>query len=98
MVQFYEPQVIDAPADVDWKGIQNTLAGALKYGDLPNKKLFSCQPGFLDRWSVFAPLDDIVMGGVSDSSITLESGVGEEQEAAGTSKIAAVFTGVVSTE
>ena len=43
------------------------------------------------RW---APLDDIVMGGVSDSTIELVPGKGEGTTG---SRIAAVFTGKVST-
>jgi hypothetical protein len=58
------------------------------------KVLFSTQPTKLDGWKVWAPLDDIVMGGVSDSSIRLEPGKGEEGSGA---RIAAVFSGKVST-
>lgn len=74
----------------------NTVAAAQKYSDLGGKRLYSCQPAFLDRWEDFKPLDDVVMGGVSESKLKLLPGTGEE----GTdgSRFGAVFEGVVSSE
>jgi len=44
---------VDKPEDVDYRGMVNTVAAAKKYGDLNGKRLYSCQPAFLDRWEDF---------------------------------------------
>lgn len=97
-IVFYEPETVDKPSEVDFEGIQNVLAAAKKYGDLESKQLYNCKPGFAERWQDFASLDDVVMGGTSDSKFTLVPGAGEEGSSDSATRIAGVFEGVVTTE
>lgn len=88
-IKFYLPEIVgDSPEIVDYKGIQNLLQaiGPQLQANASNERIlfdFSTQPGAIgDIWGA---LDDVVMGGVSASSIQ-------------PGETAAVFTGTVSTE
>lgn len=48
--------------DVDFKGMVNTVTAAKKYSDLNGKRLYSCQPAFLDRWEDFKRTCDVCGG------------------------------------
>ena len=98
-IVFYEPETLDSPEETDYKGVLNVLAAARKYGEVGGtKKLYSCSPAFIDRWQDFASLDDVVMGGRSDSKFSLVPGAGEEGNDDSPSRIAGVFEGVVTTD
>jgi hypothetical protein len=56
-------------------GIQNVLAAAKQHlGLLPGEPLLLPRPDFAARWGA---LDDVVMGGVSESGLQLVAGAGE---------------------
>eukprot|EP00638_Chattonella_subsalsa_P000506 CAMPEP_0117756120 /NCGR_PEP_ID=MMETSP0947-20121206/13865_1 /TAXON_ID=44440 /ORGANISM="Chattonella subsalsa, Strain CCMP2191" /LENGTH=543 /DNA_ID=CAMNT_0005575599 /DNA_START=215 /DNA_END=1846 /DNA_ORIENTATION=- len=94
-IKFFEPEVIDSPEEVDFLGTQKLVEYAMKYGNLQGKVLFSSQPGGKEAWvRQWGALDDVVMGGVSESSIQLVPGAAEESTGA---RLAAVFSGVVKT-
>lgn len=38
MMQYYEPEVVDAPKDVDFQGIVNTLEAVKKSADLQARR------------------------------------------------------------
>ncbi|TFJ88340.1 hypothetical protein NSK_000689 [Nannochloropsis salina CCMP1776] len=98
-IVFYEPETLDSPEETDFVGVKNVLAAANKYADVKGcKKLYNCAPAFIDRWQDFASLDDVVMGGTSDSKFTLIPGAGEAGNEDSPSRIAGVFEGMVTTE
>ena len=85
-VKFFMPQVVEDPQLVEYEGMKNLVAAAkpqLQLGD--NKILFDFKNPTQDLKETWGALDDVVMGGVSESSICLtDSG--------------ALFSGNVSTE
>ncbi|CEM19552.1 unnamed protein product [Vitrella brassicaformis CCMP3155] len=93
-IKFFEPMVVDSPEEVDFRGVQNVVEAAQRFASLDTLKLFSAQPGFHDTWEAWGPLDDVVMGGVSESNIKLEPGAAEPNTGA---TVAAVFSGEVKT-
>lgn len=82
-IKFYLPEVVDVPEQVEYHGIRN-LVNAAK--DLPTRTqtIFDFTQPSINLKEAWGALDDVVMGGVSESSIRL----GES---------AAVFLGNVST-
>ncbi|CAM9424927.1 unnamed protein product [Chrysoparadoxa australica] len=92
-IKFYEPEVLDVPEEVEYKGIKNLLSGLSKYSDLTGKKLFSCEPANLAKWNQWGSLDDVVMGGVSSSGLEVVGADGSTKH----DKPVAVFSGEVST-
>lgn len=84
-IKFYLPEVVDVPEKVEYEGMQNLTRAAfpvLKNSD--QKLLFDFSKPTADLKETWGALDDVVMGGVSESSIRL---IGD----------AALFTGTVST-
>ncbi|MBF2003340.1 MAG: CIA30 family protein [Synechococcales cyanobacterium M58_A2018_015] len=82
-IKFYLPEVVDTPEVVEYQGLQNLVQAAGELG-LTHRAIFDfTQPSdaFKEIWGA---LDDVVMGGVSESSLRLADGV-------------AYFSGVVST-
>jgi uncharacterized protein YbjT (DUF2867 family) len=84
-VKFYLPEVVDVPEMVEYKGIEN-LVGAVGEQLKQNKEqmLFDFSQPTDDLKETWGVLDDVVMGGVSESSIRLVENT-------------ALFTGNVST-
>ncbi len=96
-IKFYMPEVVDSPEIVDYQGIKNLVQAAAKHlktvptgeklifdfknPDAPNVTTASLSQDLKDLWGA---VDDVVMGGVSESSIRLVND-------------AALFTGNVST-
>ncbi|MBD2481637.1 CIA30 family protein [Planktothrix sp. FACHB-1365] len=84
-IKFYMPEVVDIPELVEYKGIQNLINAAFpslqKTGD---KILFDFTHPTEDIKEIWGALDDIVMGGISESSLKLTPD-------------GALFTGYVST-
>lgn len=84
-IKFYLPEVVDVPEVVEYQGLQNlvqAIAPALQQAN--QKVVFDfTQPssGLQDIWGA---IDDVVMGGVSESNIRLHESV-------------ALFSGTVST-
>ncbi|MBE9169511.1 CIA30 family protein [Pleurocapsales cyanobacterium LEGE 06147] len=83
-IKFYMPEVVDSPEMVDYQGIQNVIKVVKKYLSSGEKLLFDFTNPSADIKETWGAVDDVVMGGVSESSIRL----GSE---------GAVFSGNVST-
>ncbi len=85
-VKFFMPQVMEDPQLVEYEGMKNLVAAAKPQLQPSNEKiLFDFTNPTQDLKQTWGALDDVVMGGVSESSIRLtDSG--------------AVFSGNVSTE
>jgi uncharacterized protein YbjT (DUF2867 family) len=85
-VKFYQPEIVgDTPENVEYQGVKNLVTAAAKY--LPKvgeKVLFDFTNPSTELKNSWGAVDDVVMGGVSQSNIQLV----EEK---------AVFTGNVST-
>ena len=83
--KFYLPEVVDVPEMVEYKGIENLL-GAVGEQLKQNKEqmIFDFSQPTDDLKETWGVLDDVVMGGVSESSIRLVENT-------------ALFTGNVST-
>ncbi|MEW6493070.1 MAG: CIA30 family protein, partial [Cyanobacteriota bacterium] len=86
-IKFYMPEVVDSPEIVDYQGIKNLLQAAaqhLQTASTDEKLLFDFKNPTDDVKEIWGAVDDVVMGGVSESSIRLIDN-------------AALFTGNVST-
>lgn len=83
-IKFYLPEVVDSPEMVDYQGIQNVVRVAKQYLSSGEKLLFDFTNPSADIKEIWGAVDDVVMGGVSESSIRLRSE-------------GAVFSGNVST-
>ncbi|MGB7379327.1 MAG: CIA30 family protein [Rivularia sp. (in: cyanobacteria)] len=86
-VKFYMPEVVgDTPENVEYKGVKNLVEAVKKYLPASNEKiLFDFNNPSVDVKNLWGAVDDVVMGGVSQSNIKLSSGT-------------ALFSGNVSTE
>ena len=85
-IRFYMPEVVDTPELVEYEGIKNLLQVVTKH--LPGateKILFDFTNSKADIEEIWGAVDDVVMGGVSQSQIRL----GNDR---------AYFSGVVSTD
>jgi uncharacterized protein YbjT (DUF2867 family) len=86
-VKFYMPEVVgDSPENVEYKGVKNLVEAASKNLEPSSEKLiFDFSNPSIEVKNVWGAIDDVVMGGVSQSNIQLSSGK-------------ALFFGNVSTE
>ncbi|NET88422.1 MAG: NAD(P)H-binding protein [Kamptonema sp. SIO1D9] len=86
-VKFYQPEIAEStPEAVEYKGIQNLVNLASQYLAKSDEKiLFDFTQPTEDLKSSWGAVDDVVMGGVSESGIRLAGNV-------------AIFSGNVSTE
>eukprot|EP00667_Euglena_gracilis_P004954 EG_transcript_4974 len=94
-IQFFDPEVVgDTPETVEYLGLRNLLEVlGPQLSAAPGRTLFEIEAGSLAlRGQQWGSLDDVVMGGVSESIFRVEAGAGENGEAAG------VFGGTVRTE
>ena len=85
-IKFYMPEVVDTPELVEYEGMKN-LVGVISQ-HLPHageKVLFDFANPSIDLQETWGAVNDVVMGGVSQSQIKLADGK-------------AIFAGVVSTE
>jgi uncharacterized protein YbjT (DUF2867 family) len=85
-VKFYQPEIVgDTPENVEYRGVKNLVEASAKY--LPpvgEKIIFDFTQPTAELKNVWGALDDVVMGGVSESNLQMiENG--------------AVFAGNVST-
>ncbi|MEK0179951.1 MAG: NAD-dependent epimerase/dehydratase family protein [Oscillatoriales cyanobacterium] len=84
-IKFYMPEVVDVPEIVEYKGVNNLVqAVRSQLGKAGEKTIFDFTKPTEDLKETWGALDDIVMGGVSESSIRLIDNT-------------ALFTGNVST-
>lgn len=83
-IKFYRPEVVDTPEVVEYQGIKNLVQAAAEYLEPGKQLLFDFQNPSDDLQETWGAVDDVVMGGVSESSIRLINK-------------AALFTGNVST-
>ena len=85
-VKFYLPEVMDTPELVEYEGMQNLVKLVSRY--IPaatDKVLFDFANPNADIKETWGAVDDVVMGGVSQSNIRLADGK-------------AIFSGIVSTD
>jgi len=83
-IKFYLPEVVDSPEIVDYQGIKNLLEAAARSLPNPGKKLlFDFKNPSQELKTTWGAVDDVVMGGVSESSLRILDN-------------AALFTGNVS--
>ena len=84
-IKFYMPEVVDVPEIVEYKGLNNLVQAVrsqlIKAGE---KIIFDFTKPSQDLKETWGALDDVVMGGTSESSIVLTDST-------------AIFTGNVST-
>ncbi len=84
-IKFYMPEVVDVPEIVEYKGVNNLVqAVRSQLSKAGEKTIFDFTKPTEDLKETWGALDDIVMGGVSESSIRLIDNT-------------ALFTGNVST-
>ncbi|MGD1912957.1 MAG: CIA30 family protein, partial [Rivularia sp. (in: cyanobacteria)] len=86
-IKFYMPEVVgDTPENVEYKGVKNLVEAARKnLSSSQGKRLFDFGNPSIEVKDIWGAVDDVVMGGVSQSNIKLSSGK-------------ALFSGNVSTE
>ena len=85
-VKFYMPEVVDTPELVEYEGMKNLVQTISQH--LPptgEKTIFNFANPTIDLQETWGAVDDVVMGGVSQSQIRLA----EDR---------AIFTGIVSTD
>ncbi|OKH22354.1 NADH:ubiquinone oxidoreductase [Hydrococcus rivularis NIES-593] len=83
-IKFYLPEVVDSPELVDYQGIKNLVEVVKKSLRSGEKILFDFTNPSADLKETWGAVDDVVMGGVSESNIRLVGGK-------------AIFSGNVST-
>lgn len=86
-IKFYEPEIVgDTPENVEYLGVKNLVQAAVNYlQPLAEQILFDFKQPSDDLKNTWGAVDDVVMGGVSESEIRLIDG-------------SALFTGNVSTQ
>ena len=85
-VKFYMPEVVDTPELVEYEGIKNLVGVIAQYIPVADRKIIFdfTNPNSQIR-ETWGAVDDVVMGGVSQSSIRLADNK-------------AIFSGIVSTD
>jgi uncharacterized protein YbjT (DUF2867 family) len=85
-VKFYQPEIVgDTPENVEYRGVKNLVEAAAKYLPASGEKiLFDFTNPSTEMKNIWGAVDDVVMGGVSESNIQLVEGT-------------ALFAGNVST-
>eukprot|EP00752_Nemacystus_decipiens_P017720 g15888.t1 len=97
-ITFYEPEVADVPKETEFEGLSNLVEAVSRYSDVEGKTLYACLPSFQEGWRQWGALDDVVMGGVSESALRVVPGAGETPAGSGGApSAAAVFAGEVKT-
>jgi uncharacterized protein YbjT (DUF2867 family) len=70
-IKFYLPEIVDSPEMVEYQGMKNLLALAKKFLLSGEKLLFDFIQPSENLKEIWGAVDDVVMGGVSESSIRL---------------------------
>lgn len=75
-VKFYQPEIVgDTPEAVEYLGVKNLVQAAAKYLNTePEKLIFDFTNPSDDLRNIWGAVDDVVMGGVSQSDIRLMDG------------------------
>ena len=85
-VKFYMPEVVDVPELVEYEGIKNLIKVVSQYIPAANDKvIFDFTNPNAQIKETWGAVDDVVMGGVSQSNIHMADGK-------------AIFSGIVSTD
>ena len=83
-IKFYDPEVSgDTPEAVELRGMENVLAAIKAYGSVPLAAGVDLFHPAANTNVVFGPIDDVVMGGVSSSTLSLSPLGGEGGTAVG---------------
>ncbi|KAF5188629.1 NADH:ubiquinone oxidoreductase [Thalictrum thalictroides] len=91
-IKFFEPEIKgDSPEKVEYIGMKNLISAVKKVVGLQNGKLLFGYEGDLSAELPWGALDDVVMGGVSESSFQIDPTGSETGGPTG------LFKGVVST-
>lgn len=91
-IKFFEPEIKgDSPEKVEYIGMRNLLNAVKGNVGLRNGKLLYGSEGNSFKDLAWGALDDVVMGGVSESTLQIDPTGGEDGGPAG------IFKGVVST-
>ncbi|PIA42112.1 hypothetical protein AQUCO_02100162v1 [Aquilegia coerulea] len=91
-IKFFEPEIKgDSPEKVEYIGMKNLISAVKKGVGLQNGKLLFGYEGDLSTELPWGALDDVVMGGVSESSFQID------QTGSETGGPTGLFKGVVST-
>ncbi|NES83192.1 MAG: NAD(P)H-binding protein [Moorea sp. SIO2B7] len=71
-IKFYMPEVVDSPEIVDYQGIKNlSQAAAKSLNPIKEKILFDFKNASQELQETWGAVDDVVMGGVSESGIII---------------------------
>jgi uncharacterized protein YbjT (DUF2867 family) len=72
-IKFYMPEVVETPEYIEYRGVQNLVKAAVPYLKRAGNKrlLFDFTNPSQDIKEIWGAVDDVVMGGVSESSIRL---------------------------
>ncbi|MDJ0904294.1 MAG: CIA30 family protein [Xenococcus sp. MO_188.B8] len=85
-IKFYLPEVVDSPEQVEYQGMKNLMQLVAQHiQPVSDKILFDFTNPTADIKETWGALDDVVMGGVSQSNILLANNK-------------AIFSGIVSTD
>ena len=85
-IKFYLPEVVDTPELVEYEGMKNLVAAiSQQIAPTESQIIFDFANPNTDLQETWGAVDDVVMGGVSQSQIRLADG-------------RAIFTGIVSTD
>lgn len=68
-IKFYLPEVVDIPEQVEYIGIKNLVQSVTQAAE--NRTIFDFTKPTEDLKNIWGALDDVVMGGVSESNIKL---------------------------
>lgn len=71
-VKFYQPEIVgDTPEAVEYLGVKNLVEVAAKHFATTNETIFDFTNPSQDLKNIWGAVDDVVMGGVSQSDISL---------------------------
>lgn len=72
-VKFYQPEIVgDTPENVEYRGVKNLVAAANQYlSKSSDRILFDFTNPSTEIYNIWGAVDDVVMGGVSESNIRL---------------------------
>lgn len=71
--KFYRPQVVDSPQEVEYLGMKNLIEVVKKNLRSDTKLLFDFTNPTEDLKEIWGAVDDVVMGGVSESNLRLDA-------------------------
>lgn len=79
-IKFYQPEIVgDTPENVEYLGVKNLVEAAARHlskAPATKKVIFDFANPSADLQEIWGAVDDVVMGGVSESNIQLVEGTG----------------------